>query len=69
MTVHVEIDHEKCLGNGMCSALAPDVFATDDHGDSTVLRPEAPDEELDLLTEAMDACPAQAILVRRDQSR
>lgn len=67
MSVHVEIDHEKCLGNGMCEAVAPHVFSVDDHGDSTVLRPESPDDEYDLLTEAMNACPAQAILVRRDE--
>ena len=68
MSVHAEIDHEKCLGNGMCAAVAPDVFSVDDHGESSVLRPDNPDDEYDLLTEAMYACPAQAILVRRDPS-
>jgi ferredoxin len=65
MTVHVEIDGDKCLGNGMCAALAPHVFEVDDHGDSSVLRPDNPDDEFDLLDEAKNACPAQAILVER----
>jgi ferredoxin len=67
MKVRPEIDAGKCLGNGMCAVIAPDSFAIDDYGESTVLREEVSGDPaaIDAVLEARAACPAQAISVQR----
>lgn len=33
----VAIDSDKCMGHGMCYALAPNIFTDDDHGYGQVI--------------------------------
>ena len=59
------VDRDLCIGSAMCVATAPDVFDLDDEGLSYVVDPEAGDE--DLLREAAEGCPMQAIMLEDDE--
>lgn len=37
---HILIDRDACVGDGLCSDRAPDVFETDDEGKPIVVNPE-----------------------------
>jgi ferredoxin len=60
-----KVDRGLCIGSAMCVATAPDVFELDDEGLSHVADPEAGDE--DLLREAAEDCPVQAIILEDDE--
>jgi ferredoxin len=59
ITVHV--DHDVCIGNGMCRAAAPTAFAAAPNGQSVVANPDA--ESLERLLDAAATCPVGAIAV------
>jgi ferredoxin len=61
----VKVDRDVCIGSAMCVATAPDVFDLDDEGLSYVMDPEAGDD--DLLLEAAEGCPMQAIILEDDE--
>ena len=66
--VRIQVDHGLCVGNAMCVATAPGVFAHNENRQSTVVDagggPEA------LVLEAAANCPVSAIrLVDRDTGR
>lgn len=55
----IAVDHERCVGNGQCVALAPAVFRHNDAVQSEVVDPlGAP---LDVLQKAVRFCPTGAI--------
>ncbi|MFC8867466.1 ferredoxin [Streptomyces sp. NPDC057148] len=59
----ITIDKDICIGAGQCALTAPDVFAQDDDGYSTV-RPGAEDGGGSaLVREAAKACPVGAVSV------
>ncbi|MFE0809186.1 ferredoxin [Streptomyces sp. NPDC058794] len=59
----ITIDKDTCIGAGQCALTAPEVFAQDDDGYSTV-RPAAEDGGGSaLVREAARACPVGAITV------
>ncbi|MFC7882794.1 ferredoxin [Streptomyces sp. NPDC057376] len=59
----ITIDKDICIGAGQCALTAPDVFAQDDDGYSTV-RPGAEDGGGSaLVREAARACPVGAVSV------
>ncbi|MCZ9351780.1 ferredoxin [Streptomyces mutabilis] len=61
--MHIDIDKDSCIGAGQCALTAPDVFAQDDDGYST-LRPGREDGGGSaLVREAARACPVGAISV------
>jgi len=50
-----------CIGCGLCTSTAPDIFALNDNSQATVGRqPETP-EETELAAQAQGDCPVQAI--------
>jgi ferredoxin len=56
------VDTQKCIGSGMCTSIAPTVFALDDDGVLVLLHGEeltAAEEEL--ARDAAECCPAEAI--------
>jgi ferredoxin len=62
MTWHLEVDEHACIGSGMCVALAPERFALDRATANVV--PGAEDSEpQEVLLDAADSCPAEAITV------
>lgn len=63
--MQVRIRRGECCGNGVCVEIAPAVFAIDSKNKAIVLDPEAATAEL--LREAAEACPCQAILLEDDE--
>ena len=61
--MRVTADRERCISAGRCMATAPDVFDQDDDGIVLVTHPEPGAAERDLVTEAVDQCPARALEV------
>lgn len=59
----VVVDLAKCQDHGQCVIAAPEVFAMDENSKLVVLQPE-PDESLrEVVEDAADVCPEQAIHV------
>jgi ferredoxin len=63
--VKVTVDHELCIGNGMCRAVAPKAFVAGPNGKSMVADPDA--EAYEALLEAADICPIVAIEIHGRQ--
>ncbi|MFD0000069.1 ferredoxin [Nocardia sp. NPDC127526] len=60
MSVHITADRNRCIGAGMCTLLAPQVFDQDeDDGRVQLLDPEPPDGRA--LRDALNACPSGAL--------
>ncbi|MFC9438621.1 ferredoxin [Nocardia sp. NPDC057030] len=57
----VEVDRGACLGSGMCTGLAPEHFTLVDGRSSPIAEVVQPD---DLLIDAAESCPIEAILIR-----
>jgi len=57
----VKIDKDKCLGCGTCVAIAPEVFEIDESGKSKVKEGVDLEKNKDLIIQAKDSCPTQAI--------
>ena len=63
--MQVRINRRECCGNAQCAEIAPDVFVLDHQQKAMVLDAEA--APLDLLIEAAEACPCQAIVIEDDE--
>ncbi len=61
--MQAHVDPDLCVGAAMCIAIAPDVFELGNDGISQVVG----EGEDDLLREAAEECPAQAIILKDDQ--
>ncbi|NLC66254.1 MAG: ferredoxin [Clostridium sp.] len=59
----VSIDHDLCIGCGVCPSVAPDLFEMNDEGLADPLVDEVPEGEEDLAEEASDSCPVAAIIL------
>ncbi|WP_420449581.1 ferredoxin [Candidatus Palauibacter sp.] len=59
--VRIEVDHGLCVGNAMCVATAPGVFAHNEDRQSTVV--DAGGDPESLVLEAAANCPVSAIRV------
>ncbi|MEV7189860.1 ferredoxin [Kitasatospora sp. NPDC093102] len=60
----VTADREACIGAAQCAYSAPAVFDQDDDGYVLVRDPHPGPHEWDAVREAVDLCPAQAVLLR-----
>jgi ferredoxin len=63
--MQVRVDVEVCTGCGVCVELCPEVFDLRDDV-SVVLVDEVPEDLADVVREAADACPTEAIIVEGD---
>ena len=63
--ISLEVDRSLCFGFGDCVDTAPAVFALDEEGKAIVLDPDG--EPLELVSEAAQNCPVDAIIVTDDQ--
>ncbi|AXB43166.1 ferredoxin [Amycolatopsis albispora] len=61
MTWQVEVSATDCIASGMCAALAPEHFVLEGEHAEPVASEIEPDE---IVLDAADSCPVQAILVR-----
>ena len=57
----IDVDRDRCVGSGMCEALAPTVFEVDDDGVLAVLRPQPPEDDVPDVRTAVRACPTRAL--------
>lgn len=56
-----KINHDECIGDGICEEICPEVFELRDDGLAYVIN-EEPDESLkDKIEEAIEECPTSAI--------
>jgi ferredoxin len=65
-TWKVNVDRDACLGSGVCAGTAPRHFRLDG-GRSRALREDI--EPDDVVIDAADTCPAEAITVYDDTGR
>ena len=60
MARKVRVDEDTCIGCGTCEGICPEVFqVSEEEGKSQVINPEGGPE--DLIQEAIDSCPMEAI--------
>ena len=59
--IRVWVDHNKCVGSTICTQIAPNVFALNEDGQSTVVNADR--ETSDCILEAVAGCPLSAIVV------
>jgi len=65
----IEVDKDICVGGGQCVFVAPDVFTQrDEDGVVELLTVHPTDDQLPLVEEAIEVCPARVIrlAVRED---
>ncbi|WP_316527782.1 ferredoxin [Kitasatospora brasiliensis] len=60
----VTADRDACIGAAQCAYSAPDVFDQDDDGYVLVRDPRPGPDAREAVLEAVDLCPARAILFR-----
>ena len=65
-SMRIVADKHKCIGAGTCVVIAPELFDQDDEGIVDVLVEEPREDQLGVLGEAIEYCPAQALLLARE---
>jgi ferredoxin len=58
--MQLTVDRDLCEANGVCCALAPDVFDLDDDEELVISQPFAP-ERLERVEKAVARCPKNAL--------
>lgn len=67
--MRVVVDHENCIAAGVCSAVAPEIFAHDDSGKVVLVgSAEIPPESVDRVREAIALCPAGVIALDESEA-
>ena len=61
--MHIDLDHDLCVGAGQCALIAPSVFTQDDDGFSALLPGREDGGGDPMVREAARACPVSAITV------
>lgn len=64
--LRISVDHARCVGNAMCVATAPSVFAHNADRQSEVVDPDGAPEET--ILEAAFHCPTGAIRVEVEET-
>ena len=59
MTKKLSINQEECIGCGLCTEIAPEVFRLNNEGVSEIINPEGAEESK--IQEAIDECPVECI--------
>lgn len=63
----VWVDPERCQGHTLCAMIAPESFELDDiDGHSSAVNEIVPADQEDLVREAAQSCPEQAIILTGD---
>jgi ferredoxin len=61
--IRVVVDRDVCQDHGQCVFAAPQVFELDEEGTLVVLQEEVDESLRDVVEEAADVCPVQAITI------
>jgi len=70
----IKVDHDSCIGSGMCVGLAPDYFELDDENYQSLPIHKIVDvdkvcaEDVTTVLEAAECCPAEAIIITDDDT-
>jgi ferredoxin len=59
--MRARVDREECIGDGSCEDIAPEYFKLDDEDIATVIKDPVDKVDEDLVREAAEACPVEAI--------
>jgi ferredoxin len=59
MMKKLSINQEECIGCGLCTEIAPEVFRLNDEGVSEIIDPAGAEESK--IQEAIDECPVECI--------
>lgn len=59
------VDYDKCTGLALCESLAPEFFEMNDDGDLVLLRADISEDELQVVEQAVVACPTEALSIER----
>lgn len=63
----VRVDHDRCQGHTLCAMIAPQMFELSDiDGSSSPVTEVVPADQEELVREAAQSCPEQAILIEED---
>lgn len=62
----VLVDRDRCLGNGVCQAVNPDVFEVGEDGIVFTHDENIREEDRDRITRAVEGCPVQALRIVED---
>ena len=64
---HVTADKRRCASIRQCVSVAPDYFGVDPvDGRVAILRSPVPQDQIDLVDEAIEFCPMQALAMTHD---
>jgi ferredoxin len=61
MTMKISVDFDLCESNGLCEAMAPEVFELDDDDLLQLRTEQTTDENVEDVKRAVAACPRAAI--------
>jgi ferredoxin len=61
----VKIDQEKCIGCGLCPALAPEIFGMDYEQGKAIIKKQ-PSEITENIQSTADSCPVAAIKISKN---
>ncbi|WP_406691752.1 ferredoxin [Saccharopolyspora sp. ID03-671] len=61
----IVVDFDLCEANGMCEAVAPDVFEIDDD-DNLLVKADPTPELRDSIEQAVQSCPKAALSLEED---
>ena len=59
----VEVNKDICIGCGLCTNIAPDVFSMNDEGKAKAIDGEIAEKDQPLVEEAVNSCPVSAIKI------
>ena len=59
--VKVWVDHNRCVGNAMCTHIAPQVFSLNEKRQSEAVNPAG--DTMEKILDAAENCPVSAITV------
>ncbi len=64
--MRIVIDYGRCIGSGMCTGIAPDLFELDDDAKLTVLIERPPEDRRAAVEAAVMCCPVEAVSTSDD---
>lgn len=64
--MRINVDFDRCRSNGVCVDLAPEIFEIRSDGYLYLLSEEVFGADINLVEEAADGCPTQAISISED---
>lgn len=65
--MRVRVDLDLCTGLQNCVAIAPEYFEVDDKGLAHEIKNPVAEEDEDLLFEAAESCPVDAVILEDDE--